>query len=75
MAKKRTKAQKKTAKNRTIQPVVSSTINSEIIKKIEKKDFLNQEKGFIISDLKKTSLFTIIIIAVLLIIFVYTKTS
>jgi|SaaInlV_120m_DNA_4_1040238.scaffolds.fasta_scaffold138701_2 hypothetical protein len=66
MAKKRTKAQKKSIKRRIIEtPVKSKT----------KKVFFDQEKNFIINDLKKTSLYTLIIIAVLLMIFVYTKTS
>jgi len=66
MAKKRTKAQKKSIKRRTIEtPVKSET----------KKVFFDQEKLFIINDLKRTSIYTLIVMAVLLMIFVYTKTS
>lgn len=70
MAKKRTKAQKKLSKTRTkVNLLVGKTI-------IDKKDnFANQEKNYIINDLKKTFIYTLLVIAVLLGIFVYTKTS
>ncbi|MFZ5437902.1 MAG: hypothetical protein ACOZAK_02520 [Patescibacteria group bacterium] len=70
MAKKRTKAQKKLSKTRT-------KVNLLVDKAIaDKKDsFANQEKNYIINDLKKTFIYTLLVIAVLLGIFVYTKTS
>jgi hypothetical protein len=67
MAKKRTKAQKKSVK-RSIK--IASPVKSKT-----KKAFFDQEKTFIINDLKKTVIYTLIVIAVLLMIFVYTKTS
>ncbi len=70
MAKKRTKAQKKLSKNRA---KVSLLVGKTSINK--KDDFANQEKNYIINDLKKTFIYTLLVIAVLLGIFVYTKTS
>lgn len=69
MAKKRTKAQKINSKKR-----IKST-KKVVVKKNNKQEFLDQEKNFIIRDLGRTIIYTLVVIAVLLTIFVYTKTS
>lgn len=77
MAKKRTKAQKKTAKNRLKDiPVIAQTNQETKQASVDSKtSFANQEKNYIINDLKHTIVYTLLVIAVLLGIFVYTKTS
>jgi hypothetical protein len=70
MAKKRTKAQKINSKSRI--KVVKNVVSS---KNKTKQDFIDQEKDFIVRDLGRTIVYTLIVIAVLLSIFVYTKTS
>ncbi|NCN45838.1 MAG: hypothetical protein COU63_03100 [Candidatus Pacebacteria bacterium CG10_big_fil_rev_8_21_14_0_10_36_11] len=88
MAKKRTKAQKKHAKITLTQggmgyaygqeSAVSSNQKKQENSKIKKESdngFSKQEQSFIIKDLIKTIIFTLIITAALLLIFVYTKTS
>ncbi|MBT4124207.1 MAG: hypothetical protein HN981_00280 [Candidatus Pacebacteria bacterium] len=86
MAKKRTKAQKKNRKH-VIQAQQKSALEKTIVSSDNKKGnskksvistkkrFFNQEQQYIIKDLWRTGIYTFVIIAVLLAIFVYTKTS
>jgi len=77
MSKKRTRAQKiqTSLKKQTVTPVVITDEPRFEIKKSSKKDFFSEEKTFIFQDLMRTFLYTILIIGVLFIIFVYTKSS
>lgn len=77
MSKKRTRAQKiqTSLKKQALTPVVVTEEPRFEIKKSVKKDFFAEEKTFIVQDLMKTVLYTIVIIGVLFIIFVYTKSS
>ncbi|MCC6711481.1 MAG: hypothetical protein IT416_03995 [Candidatus Pacebacteria bacterium] len=70
MAKKRTKAQKKLTKVRVHQQVINAEVKPTV-----KKSFIEENNQYILTDLKKTIFYTVLIMAVLLTIFVYTKTS
>lgn len=70
MSRKKTKAQKKLTQLR-----VKETVTKVVTQAKPQPSFDNLANSFIIKDLKRTLLYTLFIIAVLLGIFVYTKTS